>query len=333
MALLALMLVLLAGGMNGSFAVPMKYTHGWRWEHTWLVWAMLGMLVIPLVVAGFTVPHLWEIYLGAGIRPVELTALYGMIWGAGTILFGIGITRIGIALGFGITLGISCSVGTIVPLVLLHRQLLFKNGGLLTIAGVGVIFAGVLACARAGTLREAIAPERTHGSFLVGLGICVLSGIGSSAMSIALNEAEPISKLAEALGAPESTSLNSVWPVLLGGGFVVNAGYCAFLLLRNKSGVQFMYSTWPNLGLVAAMALLWSGSNFIYSAGARGLGSLGLVIGWPIFMAAIVLTANLWGGLTGEWRGTGKRPMAWAVVGCLMLVAGIWIIASIGGAS
>ena len=49
------------------------------------------------------------------------------------------------------------------------------------------------------------------------------------------------------------------------------------------------------------MAVLWSGSNFVYGAGARRLGSLGLVLGWPMFMAAIVLTANAWGLLTGEW--------------------------------
>jgi len=30
----ALMLVLLAGGMNGSFAAPMKRVHGWDWENT-----------------------------------------------------------------------------------------------------------------------------------------------------------------------------------------------------------------------------------------------------------------------------------------------------------
>jgi hypothetical protein len=37
--LAALTLILLAGGMNGSFAAPMKRVRGWEWEHTWLVWA------------------------------------------------------------------------------------------------------------------------------------------------------------------------------------------------------------------------------------------------------------------------------------------------------
>jgi len=78
---------------------------------------------------------------------------------------------------------------------------------------------------------------------------------------------------------------------------------------------------------------LWSGSNFVYSAGARGMGPLGLVLGWPVFMAAIVLTANTWGLLTGEWRGAGWRAVAWAAAGSLLLVAGISVIASAGSRS
>jgi len=50
-------------------------------------------------------------------------------------------------------------------------------------------------------------------------------------------------------------------------------------------------------------------------------------------MAAIVLTANAWGLLTGEWRGAGWRAAAWAAAGSLLLVAGISVIASAGSRS
>ena len=33
------------------------------------------------------------------------------------------------------------------------------------------------------------------------------------------------------------------------------------------------------------------------------MGSLGTVVGWPLFMSLIVITASIWGVLTGEWRG------------------------------
>lgn len=43
----ALMLVLLAGGMNGSFAVPMKYLRGWQWEHAGFCGRFWGCLSFP----------------------------------------------------------------------------------------------------------------------------------------------------------------------------------------------------------------------------------------------------------------------------------------------
>lgn len=332
--LAALMLVLLAGGMNGSFATPMKRVRGWEWENTWLAWSFLAMIVIPLAVAAVTVPNLKAVYSAAGPVPLTRTAVYGMVWGASAVLFGLGITRVGLALGFGIILGTSASLGAVLPFVTLHRNRLFTAVGMLTLIGVGIILAGGAACARAGLLREAaVSGQRGEGSFAVGLGICVLSGLGSAFMSLALNQASPIYGAAEALGTPPTRSLNAVWPVLLGGGFAVNAAYCTFLMVRRGSAARFRNAWAVNLGLALAMATLWSGSNFVYGAGARGMGPLGLVLGWPVFMAAIVLTANAWGLLTGEWRGAGRRTAAWVAAGILLLVAGISVIASAGSGS
>jgi len=84
-----------------------------------------------------------------------------------------------------------------------------------------------------------------------------------------------------------------------------------------------------NVALAVAMALLWSGANFIYGISAHRMGSLGLVLGWPVYMAMIVLTANAWGLLMGEWRNSGRRSMIWASTGCLLLIAGIWMIVSV----
>lgn len=152
-------------------------------------------------------------------------------------------------------------------------------------------------------------------------------------MSVGLNEAAPIFGAAEALGTPIARSMNAVWPVLLGGGFVVNAAYCTFLVIRRGTAERFLHSAVANVGLSLAMAALWSGSNFQLRSRRTRHGLAGLVLGWPIFMAAIVLTANVWGVLTGEWRGAGRRYLAWAVAGNLLLVAGISLIASAGSKS
>ncbi|HLY62287.1 MAG TPA: L-rhamnose/proton symporter RhaT [Terriglobia bacterium] len=327
----SLMLVLLAGVMNGSFATPMKRVRGWQWENTWLIWSFLGMVIIPLIVATATVPGLFGAYSAAGPAALIRTAAYGMVWGVSAILFGLGVTRVGVALGFAMILGTSASLGAILPLVRLHREQILATAGLTTLVGVGIILAGVVACARAGVLRESNRSERSAEKyFAAGILICVLSGIGSSFMSLALNESSQIYRAAEALGTPAAQSLNSVWPILLGGAFVVNAAYCAFQLIRVGGFARFRNASAFNAGLVLVMALLWSGSNFVYSAGARGLGPLGLILGWPIFMAAIVLTANAWGLLSGEWKAAGTDSAVWGVAGTVLLIAGIVAVASVG---
>jgi L-rhamnose-H+ transport protein len=328
-----LMLILLAGAMNGSFATPMKRVRGWEWEHTWLAWSFVSMTVIPLAVAALTIPGLSTVYHMAGTRPLLWTAFYGMLWGASAVLFGLGITRVGLALGFGIILGTASSLGAVVPFLKLHRDRFFTAVGLMTILGLAVVLAGLAAFSWAGLLREAGQPQRREGSFMGGLVICVLAGLGTTFMSVALNEAVPIYGAAEALGTSSARSLNAVWPVLLGGGFAVNAGYCSFLLIGRHNAALFREEPARNAGLVMAMSVLWSGSNFVYGAGARGMGSLGLVLGWPIFMATIVLAANAWGLLTGEWRDAGWRSLAWAGTGTLLLIAGISLIASVGSSA
>ena len=59
-----------------------------------------------------------------------------------------GVTRVGLALGFGIILGIGCSLGAILQFVKLHRERLFTITGLLTLASVAVILAGPLLARR-----------------------------------------------------------------------------------------------------------------------------------------------------------------------------------------
>jgi hypothetical protein len=83
-----------------------------------------------------------------------------------------------------------------------------------------------------------------------------------------------------------------------------------------------------NAGLSALMGLLWMGSNVVYGYGSRHLGPLGLSVGWPIMMGAVILTANAWSVATGEWRGApaaAARPMA---IGAVLLMVGIAVLGS-----
>jgi L-rhamnose-H+ transport protein len=101
--------VVVAAILNGSFAAPMKRMPGWPWENSWLLFAFSGLLVFPWIVAFATVPSLAHVYSGASSSTLIRVVLFGMAWGTGATLFGLGIRRVGMALGFALILGITAS--------------------------------------------------------------------------------------------------------------------------------------------------------------------------------------------------------------------------------
>jgi len=42
---LGLLFLLIAGIMNASFTLPMKFTRTWAWENTWLAWSLFALVL------------------------------------------------------------------------------------------------------------------------------------------------------------------------------------------------------------------------------------------------------------------------------------------------
>src|ERR1700740_2838607 len=122
-------LVILAGLLNGSFAAPMKRMPGWRWENSWLIFALTGLVIFPWIITLATIPHARSVYSGASAATLWKVVLFGIAWGVGSTLFGIGISRVGMALGFAIILGITASFGSLFPLAVLHPEDLHSKRG------------------------------------------------------------------------------------------------------------------------------------------------------------------------------------------------------------
>jgi L-rhamnose-H+ transport protein len=69
------------------------------------------------------------------------------------------------------------------------------------------------------------------------------------------------------------------------------------------------------------MGIIWFAGIAAYGMGAADLGVLGAVIGWPLFMAMIIIAANLCGAATGEWKGASRLtyPYSWAGLAVLLI--------------
>jgi L-rhamnose-H+ transport protein len=323
-----LVVVILAGILNGSFAAPMKRVTGWQWENTWLVFAASGLLVLPWIITLATVPNVAGVYATASPSVLIKVLLFGLLWGVGATLFGLGISRVGMALGFALILGITASFGSLLPLAILHSDQLLTKRGLALITGTGVMLLGLVLLALAGRTRERESEVGTGGrsGFTLGLIICIFSGIFSSMLNFSFVFGDELRLHALQFGASTGMAANPIWALTVTGGFVANCIYCVYLLNRNRTWSAFREgSLVANWLLGTSMGLLWFGGTLIYGVGATSLGALGGVVGWPIFMTIDIIAALFWGAVTGEWKGASRRALLynWTGVGILLLAIAI----------
>ncbi len=328
--------VLLGGIFNGSFVAPMKKMTRWSWEASWFVYSVFGLLVIPWAVALVVIPDLWQLYRTApGALLAEVLA-YGFGWGVGSVLFGIGVSRMGLAVGYGIILGLIAPIGTFYPLIALYPERLWTRQGRTLMLGTLIVLAGILFCARAGRIRErvvgAVSTAATGSNFAVALLICVLAGVFSPMLNFTFVFGAPLRDQALAQGVAAGLASNAIWPLALTAGSVANAGYAAWRLSRNRTWGQFRDAPASHWIGGIAMGLLCFASFMVYGLGATALGRLGGVVGWPLFMSMALITSNSLGALTGEWRGAPRSAWAYSIAGIAVLVIAIAVIATGGQA-
>jgi L-rhamnose-H+ transport protein len=327
-----LMLVIMGGMLNGSFAAPMKRLSAWRWENIWLVFSLVGLLVLPWVIALATVPHLGDVFEQASGSVMAKVALFGFAWGIGSVLFGQGIARVGLALGFSVILGISSSCGSLLPLVILHPEQLATRHGMALIGGTLVMALGLVFLAMAGKRREREqapgAATSPRSGFGVGLVICILSGVFSSLLNFAFVFGEEMHQLTLHAGASSAMSGNAIWGLAVSCGCLPNAGYCVYLLNKNRTwGVFREKAAGAGYALGAAsMGALWFSGVVVYGMGADALGALGGIVGWPVFMSVDIITGILWGFFGGEWKGASRKALGTCLAGIAILFVAIGVI-------
>jgi L-rhamnose-H+ transport protein len=330
------LLAVLAGLLLGSFALPMKRMRDWQWENTWFAYCMWSLIVFTWGLAFTTVPGLIPVLLTVPVRAFVPVFLFGAGWGIGCVLFGLALDKSGLALGTAIVLGLNNALGALLPLILFHADQLAARTGRMLVAGVTTMIVGVTLCAWAGSTRKG-SLEQTGNSMSAGekaqirkgIFLAIAAGIFATMFNFALVFAGPIQNLVGRAGAQQIYVNNAVWCVSLLGGFIVNAGYCGYLLTRNRTWSLF---TAPhsvhNWSLSIIMGGTWMGGVALYGMAVSKLGRLGPSIGWALIQTTAIMAGNLLGLLTGEWRNSGHRFRAGMASGLAVLFGGITVVAA-----
>lgn len=330
--IIGLFLATLGGGIQGSFVYPMKFMRNWKWENGWFIFTITCCLIIPTVLAFCTTPDLLEIYRNTSSRTLWQVFFSGIAWGIGVVLFGLGADFLGMSLGIAIITALNAAFGTLFPLLLLPSQSLDFYELLFLCFGLLILIVGITRVAAAGKLREIDQQENGSNnvvrkvSFKVGLLICVVASIFCPATNFAVFFGQPISEAVKELGtvAPYNVGYAQLLPYFIGG-FIVNTIYCISLFIKNKSFNNYYNSgIAKNLFWGTSMSVLFIVGMVLYTIAITiYIKDIGVVVGWPLFMAATIIAANFLGLISGEWKNINRVAFVKLYYGLGLLIIAI----------
>lgn len=328
---------LIAAVMLGFYALPSKYLTNFTVDNTWGGFWLLAMFIVPIASTFALVKHLGDTYAQVSSVILLTVIALSILWGVGNLLWGISISKIGMALGFSLLIGITTLVGSILPFLISGLDKLGTNGGMLILAGILVIMLGIIANGKAGLLREKFenqdSEEKKDSSVMkTGIIMCVIGGLCAAGFNLSYHVADNIGHIG---AISQSQYGNEPWiarlavmlPSFIGSG-LATVGYFIFQLSKNKSWGNFSAKgSLKNCSLLLIMALVYCASLIIYGLGAYKLGELGTSVGFAIFQSGCIMVANLLGIITGEWKNAGKQSRSWLFSGLVIMCVGIVIIA------
>jgi len=342
--LLGLGILLLGAICGGSFGLPSKYVKSdTPWEVLWGPFFFFVTILIPCAVAPLVVNDLGGVYTSVDTKMIIGTLVFGFLWGLGSMTLGMSFSFIGLSLAYAINYGAQIACGFTLPMLLFNADQFLTTHGAVILAGVAVCLVGVVACGRAGILKErdlaSVTPDdsdapteetaaKKNPKMIIGLVIAFLSGILCACYAVASSFAGPIGGAAVDAGNPQWAAAWASTAMILWGGAISACLYCVVQLTKNKT---WAHLTQPGIAwillMAALMAILHDAAIFLFGLGWMRLGDLGVPVGYPIFMSFAIMVGNFHGFRTGEWKGASRTSVTWIVVGIAILVLGVCLLA------
>jgi len=335
---LGIIIALLAGAFNGSFALPMKLNKNWSWENNWFPFSILTLLVFPLVIVVLSIPHPVDLLNSLPAGNILLGLFFGIIIYGGSLLFGISLGYIGIALSFTLLVGGMSIVGVLLPMIIFNSGVLFTKGGMFILAGVMLFFISLFISFKAGKLKEASLKNQDTGttgnksSIQKGMIMAILGGVLSGLLSLGMNMTwakEIIEKAVLTGNANLSYAGNAVLFIILIGGTIPNIGYSIFLLNKNRTWQLYRSNNFVMYWIaILTMDLIYSASMGMWgiSISESMLGKLGPSVGWALFIGMMVISSNISGYLTGEWKSAGRKTLSYLFTSIGIIILALILI-------
>lgn len=328
-------LIFALGGLAGAvFAVPFRRIRGVAYESYWLVYALAGLLVFPLVLALATCPGTLKVIAGAGPKTLAQCAGFGALWGLGGLTWGLMIRYLGIGLGLAIGCGLCSATGTLIPPLVTGQAgtLVATAGAKIVLGGVLGSLVGIALVGLAGKFKEGELTEEQKKAavaefdFRKGMLVALFSGIASAGMNFGLQSGAALEKAAAAAGTPTAWCGMPVLVVVFWGGLAVNVAWCLWQNGRNGTFADYGRMAKTAAPAWAALAgVIWACQFACQKIGEPQMGDL-KYIGFAVVMGSSIFFSSLLGLLMGEWKGTGAKTKGCLALGILVLLVSFCVI-------
>lgn len=292
---------LIGAASAACFYAPFKKVKKWSWETMWSVGGIVSWIILPWAISALLLPNFWAYYSSFSLSTLLPVFLFGAMWGIGNINYGLTMRYLGMSMGIGIAIGITLIVGTLMtPIINGNFDVLISTeGGRMTLLGVLV---------------------------------AVMCGIFSAGMSFAMNAAKPMHEAAAALGVdPLYVALPS-YVVIMGGGAIINLGFCFIRLAKVKDlSLKADFSLAKsliihNVLLSTLGGLMWYLQFFFYAWGHARIPAQYDYISWMLHMSFYVLCGGIVGLVLKEWNNAGRRPVTVLSLGCVVIIVAANIV-------
>jgi L-rhamnose-H+ transport protein len=340
------------GGLAGaSFYVPFRKVRGWSWETYWLVFGAFSMIVVPWLFAAIFTHDLTSVLHEARSSTLLLTYGFGVLFGVGSLTFGLTLRYLGMSLGMALAMGNCAVFGTLVPPIFHGQfgQLLARRSGIVTLVGVTVCILGIVLAGAAGVSKEnELTDELKQASIKefnlkLGVALGIFSGVMSACFAFGLEAGNSISALTMMHGTGNVWQGLLVMALVLLGSYTTNSVWCLRLGMRNRTYGEYLQGPQDDKGtsvpadtgqgglsvfnyvFCAVAGCIWYLQFFFYSMGTSQLGKYAFS-GWTLLMASIIIFSTLWGIAVKEWQGVSARTTALVTLTLFTLVGSTVIV-------
>lgn len=301
--------VLLASGLcQGSFGLGYKKYTPYSWAAFWGIYNILCMLVATIAVMILAPGAVCEMFSYNLLLPV----LCGGLWGLSAICFSKAIDMIGMSLVYGISMGGSTIVGSVLPLIMggtlpKGRSAVFFWTGLL-VTLIGIVIITIAGIKRDGAVKAS----------MTGIIMTILSGLGSGAMNIGFLRSDELGAFLTDMGYSQAGISATKWLPVLVGGCLAGLIWCICEVTVRKDWHTITEAgSAKRLVILAGVSLIWYAALLLYGLAVYMLGDLGETVGWILFQALALIVSLFWGIVSGEWKNHSKKLL---FAGCVVLI-------------